>query len=587
MKKDQSIKNLREKLKKLSESKEAEDDFKEDKGDYQVIFDNLPVMAFTLDRRGRLLEANREAERITGLRSEDFKGKSFSKFGLLSKKDTINAFIEFIKNIRGNVTGRTTYKVNLMNGREILLELIGIPLEEKDKVRKVLIMGRDVTEEKKAEKDPKRSKNKIEQLHKVAVEMESAKSEEKVYQFTVDAAEKILEFDICELEIAEGNALVIKATSSGMPPEGGSDMRLNKGIAGKTYKTKKSYLTKGIRKEKDAKPSTKKYRSGISIPIGEFGVFQAASTRVAAFVEEDLELGELLVSHTAEALKRIQSEKELQQSEEKYRSLTNRLPVGIYRTDKDGTFLHANPALATILEFDDVDDLMKTQAIGAYKRPEERSKQIKQWKSSGKTLCSELEFRTKKGRAIWVRDTGRVVLDENGTIKYINGIIEDITDQKISQEKLSAIYDLSKEMSLSLDMDRTSKIVLDATEKVLKFDNVDLFLVDEEKKELYLKETRGLKEPEMDMILPIYGEKGIAPYAVRTGEPLNVPDVRKDKRYIFGLKDSRSELSVPIKVKNKVIGVLDAESKELNAFSEEDQMLLETLASQAGIAIQN
>ncbi|RLF92615.1 hypothetical protein DRN45_07020, partial [Thermococci archaeon] len=61
--------------------------------------------------------------------------------------------------------------------------------------------------------------------------------------------------------------------------------------------------------------------------------------------------------------------------------------------------------------------------------------------------------------------------------------MKDINDYK---EKLSAIYDLSKEMTLSLSLDQISKIVLNAAEKVLNFSNIDLFLVNEEKNELHL-----------------------------------------------------------------------------------------------------
>ncbi|HDN81920.1 MAG TPA: PAS domain S-box protein, partial [Methanomicrobia archaeon] len=282
----------------------------------------------------------------------------------------------------------------------------------------------------------KESKNKIEQLHKVAVQMESTQLEEEVYQLTVDAAEKILEFDICEVYMVEGDKLVVKAISSDMPSAGGQSMSIDEGIAGKTYQTGNSYLTEDIKKEKEARPSLDEYRSGISIPIGKFGVFQAVSTEVDAFDQEDLELGELLISHTTEALKRIRSEKALQESEEKYKSLTKQLPVGVYRTTGDGKFLHANPALAAILEFESVGDLMKISASDVYNDPRERINQIRQWKTTKEIISNELKFRTKKGREIWIRDTGRVILDENGEISYIDGVIEDITDRKKVEELL-------------------------------------------------------------------------------------------------------------------------------------------------------
>ena len=154
------------------------------------------------------------------------------------------------------------------------------------------------------------------------------------------------------------------------------------------------------------------------------------------------------------------------------------------------------------------------------------------------------------------------------------------------EEKLSALHSLSKEIALALDKDLICHAVLDAAEKVLNFGNIDLYLVDEKKRELHLFECRGLKEPEMETVIPLDGVKGITAYVARTQSPLNIGDVRKDKRYILGLKNARSELCVPLKIMDKTLGVLDAESKKVNAFSEGDKTLLEILAFYASIALE-
>lgn len=86
------------------------------------------------------------------------------------------------------------------------------------------------------------------------------------------------------------------------------------------------------------------------------------------------------------------------------------------------------------------------------------------------------------------------------------------------------------------------------------------------------------------------GREGISGWVAATGEPLLVPDVSKDDRFVsakFGGDRIQSELAVPIKAKGKVIGVLDAQSNELSHFDESDLMLLQLLADQAGIAIEN
>ena len=82
---------------------------------------------------------------------------------------------------------------------------------------------------------------------------------------------------------------------------------------------------------------------------------------------------------------------------------------------------------------------------------------------------------------------------------------------------------------------------------------------------------------------------GLNAEAARTGQPVVVSDVRGDPRYLAipELPDTHSELVVPITVKGRVIGTLDVQSDRLNAFSPAEVALLQSLASQAGVALEN
>jgi len=164
---------------------------------------------------------------------------------------------------------------------------------------------------------------------------------------------------------------------------------------------------------------------------------------------------------------------------------------------------------------------------------------------------------------------------------------KEMKDLNEYKEKLSAVYNLSREMSLSLDLGHISKTVLNTVKRVFNFDICSLLLIDEGKNELYVKEFYGYDEKVKDFRIALDSPAGITAYVARTGESYYCPDAKKDKIYLNCCSKTKSEICVPLKIKDKVIGVLDAESKELNAFSEEDQRLLETLASQAAIAIEN
>jgi PAS domain S-box-containing protein len=281
--------------------------------------------------------------------------------------------------------------------------------------------------------------------------------------------------------------------------------------------------------------------------------------------------------------------KEMEDSEEKYRLLAKSSPFGISIISKEGVYEYINPKFTEMFGYTSEDITTgKDWFKKAFPDPKYRKKVVALWINDfkkagiGESRPRIFTVICKDGSKKEIQFIPVTLSDGKQFVTY-----EDITEQKKTEEKLSTIYDLSKEMTLSLDLDQISKMVLDAAEKVLNFSDIDLFLVGEEKNELYLIASRGWKERKIYTRVPLSGEKGITAYVARTGEALNIPDVRKDKRYLVSTKEVRSELCAPIKIKNKIIGVIDAESEELNAFSEEDQRLLEILASEAGIAIEN
>ena len=85
------------------------------------------------------------------------------------------------------------------------------------------------------------------------------------------------------------------------------------------------------------------------------------------------------------------------------------------------------------------------------------------------------------------------------------------------------------------------------------------------------------------------GEEGITGWVAQKGEPLLVPDVSQDRRYyaVDELPETKSELAVPLKIQDRVIGVLDAQSNRLNDFNQGDQALLQSLAAQVAVAVES
>jgi signal transduction histidine kinase/DNA-binding response OmpR family regulator len=117
-----------------------------------------------------------------------------------------------------------------------------------------------------------------------------------------------------------------------------------------------------------------------------------------------------------------------------------------------------------------------------------------------------------------------------------------------------------------------------------------LLVEDQEREKLVLRATSNLAQQELigDFSLTI-GVEGITGWVAKNGEPLLISDTTKDPRYKSFPRDGlvKAELAVPIKLKDEIIGVLDVESTEQGAFSEEDLFTLQTIADQIAIAIHN
>ena len=166
----------------------------------------------------------------------------------------------------------------------------------------------------------------------------------------------------------------------------------------------------------------------------------------------------------------------------------------------------------------------------------------------------------------------------------LRATVEQVLEKRRLAARLTAIYNLSREILLLSDVKQICEAVLATIKQVLEFQTCALGLIDEERNEIYWLATCGVGQPSR---VSLNGGKGITAAAVQAGEPIYVPDVREDPRYIEVKKTTRSELAVPLEVQGRVIGVLNIESDEVDAFSPHDIKLLSILAAQTAVAIEN
>ncbi|MDH7472627.1 MAG: GAF domain-containing protein [Anaerolineae bacterium] len=163
-----------------------------------------------------------------------------------------------------------------------------------------------------------------------------------------------------------------------------------------------------------------------------------------------------------------------------------------------------------------------------------------------------------------------------------------IAEKRTAQ--LTLVNEVGRLATSILDLNEMMRQVTRAIQRDFNYYNVALFLVDESHHEAVMQTVVGGFEGIAPQSYRQSVDEGIIGWVVRTGQSRLVNDVSKDPYYVkvfLGEVLTRSELCVPIKLDNKIIGALDVQSIELNAFDQVDVTALEALAAQIAAAIRN
>ena len=157
---------------------------------------------------------------------------------------------------------------------------------------------------------------------------------------------------------------------------------------------------------------------------------------------------------------------------------------------------------------------------------------------------------------------------------------------KDRSELLDFLLEVSTLASSTIDLDALLDSVIQLVRNVMRFDIGAILLYSERHDGLRVRRAIGLN-PELiaDLTIPLH--EGITGVAAATRKPVNVGDVRDDPNYLAIVDAIRSELAVPLFVGERIVGVIDLQSTELNAFTNEDVQLIQLIAARVIYAISN
>ncbi len=150
-------------------------------------------------------------------------------------------------------------------------------------------------------------------------------------------------------------------------------------------------------------------------------------------------------------------------------------------------------------------------------------------------------------------------------------------------KKYALLNELATVTSMGVDVDEVTRRITRHLQRTFRTEHVSIMLLSAEGDELI---ELGKDKPDaIPLRIPL--DQSLSGYVIEHGQPYRSGDVKKAPRYYHVTPGIRSELTVPMKYRGRVIGVMDLESQEPEAFSEQDEQLLVVIASQLAGLIEN
>jgi len=157
---------------------------------------------------------------------------------------------------------------------------------------------------------------------------------------------------------------------------------------------------------------------------------------------------------------------------------------------------------------------------------------------------------------------------------------------EVSTQVLATLVEIGDEINASLDLDEVLAKAAALVKRLIDYEIFAVMLTDERTNELYFRFAIGHRKEVVDHWRIPLGQ-GITGTVAATGQPLRIPDVSQEPRYINALDSVRSELAVPMLYEGKCIGVLDIQSGQIDYFTPHQQNLLALVAGRLAIAVEN
>jgi PAS domain S-box-containing protein len=311
--------------------------------------------------------------------------------------------------------------------------------------------------------------------------------------------------------------------------------------------------------------------------------------------EQHTEILSVIALQASSAIERFLAEREIQ----KFKLGIDRSDNAVFMTDIEGTIQYTNPAFEKVYGFSAEETVGKTPRIlksGVI--PDEQYQHFWQTLLSGGTVSGELVNKTKDGRLIPIAGTNSPILDESGKIIGFLAVHQDITERKLSEETLkrrndylAASSEIGRLVTSTLDLNTIFTRTVNLISERFGFYYAAIYIIEETGFHAVLREATGEAGEKMKAqgYSIVVGSHSVIGKVAESMQPTLLNDTDIEPLYIPNpfLLDTRSEVAIPLRIGPRIVGVIDIQSTKVQAFTQDDLSVLQSLADQVAVAIDN
>ncbi len=578
----------------------------------QMAFDAVVL----INDEGKVEYWNPAAERMFGYTQNEALHRPFWELIVPSSYMENKNFPELIKKgfrKRGFYTTKFEVEARRKDGKLISIEL-GISVFNVGGKKHALSVIRDVTERLEMERKIKRHLDELSTVHRFSLNLGSVTDLKDLSEKAYEEMKKLIPFDSFTIGFVNWEKgtiryeLMIHKGKNIGPVEIQLDPKNS--LSGWIITNKKPLLIGDLEKDKDHLPS--KWfkigdlpRSWLGVPLiyqdRVVGVIILQSFTPNQYTQEDTNFLSILGAQLSLAIINSQLYTKLKLSEEKYRGIVESAIVGVLTVTLKGDIEFSNRKMADMLGYTpeelvrkNIFDLTTAEGKKIFER------ELKN-RARGLSTYYENVLLSKEGEEKNVLISASPLHDEKGKIVGSVAVVVDITERKKKEFELirrnrilNALYKISTGIGEAPELSELFKSVYREMKNIFKFDWFYIALYDPEKKELKYEIMKAGKKSLNGYILKYNPAKSLSSWVIKTGKPIIIRDLSKEKLptgYTL-LKEiekcpPKSVIILPIKYENESLGVLSIQHKKANVYDEEDVKYLSTIANALAILIKN